>query len=267
MLAPQEELDPAALDAELNELLTQERGWLEVSNGLTRILLGWGVLVGGVGLGIGLLVLSAFLAKPATFWAFFGGLAFLSLAGMFSWGTVLAGLVRCMLYSPERHGVRWYIFVCMICLALGPVLNIGSSFLCTTEKADFGRGVEGLRQIKFDSTGRFVQALCMIGTVGYNVAFILFLRSIGCCFSSPFVARLAELYLACYIGILGATIYLAFFKLQWLLQHPTFILVLALSYFLLFAFYMALLIVARVCIRSNLGKVRTAMGQPVFVVT
>src|SRR5439155_1699399 len=125
MLAQQEPFDIGTdLDADLNELLAQERGWAEVGAGLTRILLGWGVLVVGISGGIGLLVLSAFLAKPGMYWAFFVGLAALGTCGTFSWWTVLSGLLRCLLHSPERLGVRWFIFVCMLCLAIGPILNV-----------------------------------------------------------------------------------------------------------------------------------------------
>ncbi len=265
MLAQPISLDPAtALDADLNELLAQERGWNEVAAGLTRILLGWGIFVVAIGVGVGLVLLSAFLAKPAMYWAFFGGLAVLGVSGLVSWSTILAGLLRCLLHAPERLGVRWFIFVCMLCLAIAPILNIASSMLCTTEKPDFDKGVAGMQKIKLDSTGRFIQALCTIGTVGYNIAFVLFLRSIGCCFRSLAVLRLTELYLVFYVGLLSAAFYLVLFQLPLLLRHPNLIAVLGMAAFLLFIFYIVLLIAARTCIATNLAKVRTTMGQTVF---
>ena len=220
MLAQQEELDPTALHPELNEMLAQERGWLDVGAGLTRILLGWGVLFGGIAAGIGLAVLSVFLKKHAMLWAFYGGLAIAGVAASVFWSIVMSGLLRCLLHSPERQNVRWYIFVCMLCLTIGPMLNIASYFTSMTQQPDMAKGVEGLRQIQFDSTGRSMQAACMVGTVGYNLAFILFLRGIGCCFYSLPLVRLAELHLLCYIGLVGGGAYLALFKLSWALQHP-----------------------------------------------
>jgi hypothetical protein len=265
MLAQQEEVVPStALDSDLNELLNQERGWGEVGAGLTRILIGWGILVGAIALGIGLLVLSVFLSKPAMYWAFFGGMASIGVCGFLSWTTILGGLLRCLMNSPERLGVRWFIFICMLCLAIGPILNITSSFLCSTERPEFDKGVEGLRKIRLDPTGRFIQAMCMIGSVGYNIAFILFLRSVGCCFRSLLVLRLTELYLLLYVGLVGAMFYLALFQLPLVLRNPHIIVGVGMAAFMLFIFYVMLVILARSCIVTNIAKVRSVMGQAVF---
>jgi hypothetical protein len=254
----------AGIDDDLNEMLVHERGWPDVASGLTRILLGWGVLVGGMGGGIALVILSMFMSKPAMFWAFFIGLAAVGTCGIFSWWTILSGLLKCLLGSPERGGVRWCIYVCMLCLAIGPILNIASCFLCSTEKPDFDKGVDGLRKIKLDPTGRFIQAMCMVGTVGYNIAFILFLRSIGCCFRSLLVVRLSDVYLLLYLGMLGTIGYLIFFKLAWVMRHPEIILPIGAGGLVLFVMYITLLILARTCIGANITKVRTTMGQTVF---
>ena len=109
-----------------------------------------------------------------------------------------------------------------------------------------------------------IQAVCMVGSVGYNIAFILFLRSIGCCFWSGLMVRASELYLLCYLGMLGLTVYFLFFKLTWFMKNPSAIVLLGVGYCLLFVFYLALVFAARICIGARLGKVRTTMGEAVF---
>src|SRR5262245_34815760 len=125
------------LETELNERLRMETGWEDVGKGLSQILFGYLTLVLGIGIGVGLIVLSVGNmghqpgrppGRPsmASLWQLYIGLGVLSVVGLLSYLFILAGQFRCMLGAAERHGARWFMFACITCLLIGPGLNIAS---------------------------------------------------------------------------------------------------------------------------------------------
>ncbi len=103
-------------EAEFNERLRMELGWGDVAKGLMQVLMGYGVLIAGTVLGVGLIALAIYSnvveelarknAKPSngSLWQLYLGLGILSITGIISYGIIVGGQFKCLLHAPERHG-------------------------------------------------------------------------------------------------------------------------------------------------------------------
>lgn len=250
----------------LNEILIQEMGWGDVVRGLGRILLGWGILIGGILLG-GLLLIGSLTMGPTigAMWTFLLGMAIIGVAGLFSYGIMIAGQLVCMINTPERNGARWLIFACLVCLAMGPIINVASYWSFTSKKPDFKKGVAGLKAMELDTTGRYLQAAGAAAGVSYNLCFILYMRAIGCCFASVFLTRLSEVFFAFEALLFGGGLYLVFNPTV-IVRHPLVVFLYAGALFVGFIWFLLMIVITRSTIILYLRQVRTPMGGQVFQV-
>src|SRR5438552_13679871 len=129
-----------------NEQLRMETGWGEVASGLNKVLFGYATLFIGVCIGFGLIVISIYnltdpqqisqigkkaastAAKPSLggLWCLYLGLGILSVIGFISYCIIVGGQFRCMNGAAERHGARWCMFVCIVCIFLSPAFEFAS---------------------------------------------------------------------------------------------------------------------------------------------
>jgi hypothetical protein len=251
--------------------LREEFGWSEVATGLSRILLAYLVGVLGIGLGVGLLVAGALgrelklfatnVRETSELFVFFGtGIVVIS--GLISYGMILAAKRRCVLGAPERHGAKWLIFACILCLLLGPAISFLTSLSgegSQNYKA-MRNGKEGIAELQFTSAGSIAQLASFVVSTASEVFFILFLRAVARCFSNEFCTWFATLYLIFTCLLLGGTVQVVMLIRDSVTLHPQALIGLGLAWLLNGVFYIVLILLTRVCIGNGLSKIRSPLA-------
>jgi hypothetical protein len=169
-----------------------ETGWQEISRGLGHIARGYAVLIGGSVLGVGLLWLALDGGLLST-WAcpreqdredvLALGMLTLGLTAFLSYGQVLTGQWRCLMYAPERQKAKELMYLCLNCVFLAMALNVMGVILDGGRSyALLQQGWEGLEKIDAWSVGNLAQ----LGSAGLglfaSLVFSLFLRNVASCF-------------------------------------------------------------------------------------
>jgi hypothetical protein len=206
------------LARELNDTLRMELGWEEVAKGLTRVLCGYGVwVVGGVmGVVLALVPLLEMGTKfrpdkltVAHMWYMYAGLGLVSVASLFANGLILAGQWKCVLNASERGWARWWMFLCLVTLAMGPALSIASTFGGLQKAPELARGMNGLQQVRYTTVGIILQLTSYGFGILYVVSFCLFLQASADCMRSWKHVRLVNLFLSFFVPLAVVTAYLA----------------------------------------------------------
>ena len=174
-------------------------GWRQISAGLWLVAGGYCVLLLGSTLGAALLWL-AFTAQAAP--GVSGDVsnsllllaaATLLLTAVFSYGLVLAGQWRCLMYAPQRNSAKELMYICCHCLLLGSVLNgIGAYLDGGKTYAALQQGWAGLHELDAWSAGNLMQlGSILLGVVG-SLVFSQFLRNVAECFNDRRGARAVD---------------------------------------------------------------------------
>jgi hypothetical protein len=192
-----------------------ETGWQEISRGLGHVVRGYAVLIGGSLLGAGLLWL-ALDGGPVSTRACASnqdrdnvlalGVLTLGLTALLSYGLVLAGQWRCLMYAPQRQNAKELMYLCLNCVFLALALNVlgvildgGRSYAVLQE------GWEGVERIDGWSVGNLAQ----LGSAGLglfaSLVFSLFLRNVASCFNDRGRVRSVDLNLALVGLLLGGS--------------------------------------------------------------
>jgi hypothetical protein len=207
------------LSPELNDNLRMELGWEDVGKGLTRVVMGYFVLLAGLVVGVGLLIAAFYQVggrtptggtSPVTFWCFYAGLGILGSIGLFAYIVIFSGQLRCLIGAPERGGARWLMFFTMTCLLIGPTVNAGASVACVQRAPDFARGPDGFRRLQFTSTGRMLQLASTVGGSLCAVFFLLFLHALARCLQATLLGWSVLLHLLATLTLAGLSLYLNF---------------------------------------------------------
>jgi hypothetical protein len=114
-----------------------EIGLADVRKGIYRIVLGYlssvGVALALVGLlwyvATGMRADSSRKAAEEASTIVFAGVLVLGLLGLFSLSLIVRGKWLCLMSAPERFHAKWLMFGSIICILVGPALNIGSRFI------------------------------------------------------------------------------------------------------------------------------------------
>ena len=179
-------------EVEFNERLRMEIGWGEVAKGLSQVLIGYAALFIGVAVGVGLVVIALFGlgdelikkgAKPsnATFWQLYLGLGILSVIGLISYRIIVGGQFKCMLYAPERNGTRWFMFLCIACLFLGPAFEAASGIASWQAIAELKKNPGNLQEFRLNPLVQRLHLVAFALSTLYPLCFTLFLRAIAVC--------------------------------------------------------------------------------------
>lgn len=192
-----------------------ESGWQEISRGLGHVVWGYAVLIGGCLLGAGLLWL-ALDGRVVTGWAgateqdresvLALGVLTLGLTAFLSYGLVLMGQWRCLMYAPERQNAKELMYLCLNCVFLASALNVVGVILDGARSyAALQQGWEGVEGIDVWSTGNLVQ----LGSAGLglfaSLVFSQFLRNVASCFNDRARVRSVDLNLALVGLLLGGS--------------------------------------------------------------
>ena len=196
-------------------LFNVESGWQEISRGLGHVVWGYAVLIGGCLLGAGLLWL-ALDGRVVTGWAgateqdresvLALGVLTLGLTAFLSYGLVLMGQWRCLMYAPERQNAKELMYLCLNCVFLASALNVVGVILDGARSyAALQQGWEGVEGIDVWSTGNLVQ----LGSAGLglfaSLVFSQFLRNVASCFNDRARVRSVDLNLALVGLLLGGS--------------------------------------------------------------
>jgi hypothetical protein len=209
-------LVPYESEYQLDRQENTEIGWYEVGRGLRLILFGYFMWFVIIALAVWVLFAAMDVTKqlrnanPKIKWGeIIGmfGIFILGLVALWSYWLVILGQWRC-LNAPERSGAKWFIFVCMTCIILVPILDIASSFLGAGDNfRHIQKGVEGMGKISFKGTGGFMQMLSgILGFVSY-MCFLFFLRAIARCFKDPWRTMNVNLCILFNIVLTAGTVY------------------------------------------------------------
>jgi len=255
------------LSPELNDSLRMELGWEDVASGLTRVVLGYVLMIVGVGVGVGLLIAAYFnvggytpsgARSPLNFWCFYAGLGILGSIGLFAYIVIASGQLRCLIGSPERCGARWFMFFTLTCLLIGPTVNAGASVACVQRAPDFTRGPDAFGNVQFTSTGRMLQLASSVGGSLCAVFFLLFLHSLTRCLGASFLGWCILAHLMVTLALFGLTIYCNFDGRTLTVQRQSLIWIGA-AWLVNIIWHMLLIGSTRVCIATTLSKVRSPL--------
>lgn len=263
------------------DLLRHEMGWTDVASGLAKILFGYFLIFVNVMLILFLVVFLAFNAHSMSnpnsktaiiaMWVLFLGCGIIFLLSLYTYVTVFVGKCRCAIHAPERCGARWYIFACMLCIVIGPVMGFfdtASAMLGPTnaqKDAMKSKMFQRVDQQEKDAEAVLAELRKSIGvtqiagalvSLATTVFFVLFLRSIGNCFEDSRLSSLSDLYLMFTALLMGFTIFLVFFagldRSTWVV-----LLILGIGGLVSIAWYIGLIVYTRCLILyklENLGS-------------
>jgi len=252
------------------DLLRGEFGWKEVASGLGRILLGYAVLIGGLLFCATLIVASVLHAAkhPSTpknpnllsLWLLYLGFGLTGLICPISYVLILMGKIRCALNAPERHAARWMMFACLVCILMGPALNVAAGATGMKERPNFQRGPAGVMRIQFNKRGVGMQLAGSTVSLASLLFFMLFLRAIGRCFLdqgrilhvNAYLFFLAILVCACIYAAIGGA---------GLLRKPALLLALLGGLALAFFWHLYLIGTFRTCISRGLEQIRSPLEE------
>jgi hypothetical protein len=189
-----------------------ETGWQEISRGLGHVVRGYAVLIGGSVLGTGLLWLALdgdtlAAAKELDRESVLAlGVLTLGLTALMSYGLVLAGQWRCLMYAPGRQNAKELMYLCLNCVFLALALNVMGVILAGGQSyAVLKEGWDGVERIDCWSVGNLAQlASGMLGWFA-SLVFSLFLRNVASCFNDQARVRSVDLNLALVGLLLGGS--------------------------------------------------------------
>jgi hypothetical protein len=261
-------MSQAVLDRKLNDCLRVEMTWPEVAQGLTKIMIGYGVWVGGTLFGL-LLVLMPLLEvgfkletrlRIGQLWCFYAGLGLLSVIGIISCGIIMAGKWKCALAASERNGCRWWMFACMTSLGLAVGLSILSSLAGLKVKPEFSRGVAGLWQIRYTTAGVIFNVASLALSMFYTCSFAMFLRAVARCMDSRWHIRMVDLFMAFFVPLSLASGYLTYKVVTGDRSVIKLFLLVGVGWILCLIFWFVMIALVRSCIRNTVGRVLDPMA-------
>jgi hypothetical protein len=275
---------PQFQQAETSEdQLRSELGWTEVASGLGKILYGYFLLaVNGlivVGLLIYLISSTVAARKPnphdaiLAMWIFYLGMGIVGLLSIYTYVNIFVGKCRCAIHAPERCGARWYIFACLMCIVIGPVLSIVNSVaapttVVATENKEKLRS-EMLQQLQSQDGESTVlselrrrctvmQIISVLVSLSTTVFFVLFLRAIADCFEEKRLTIMIDAYLIFSSLLLGYTIFMVTatkFDQSLLLI----LIILGVGGLISAGWYVAMVVYARTLILTKVANVRSPL--------
>ncbi len=239
-----------------------EFGWRQISAGLRIVSVGYGVMIVGSILS-GLLVWQALAGQVVpgmgeeagrNLFVSLTALAVL-LTAVCSYGLVMLGEWRCMMYAPPRHSAREVMYVCFNSLLASAVLNCVGVYLEGGQTyAALQQGWEGVRELNVWSAGNLMQLTSIgLGVLG-SLVFSQYLRNVADCFHDRRGARAVDFNLG-FIGLMIGGSLGAYFGLHAVTLGADTLPWLAGGWLLCFTWHLWLVLRVRRCVANG---VRTA---------
>jgi hypothetical protein len=264
---------PCVQDPELdfNERLRMEQGWGDVSNGLAKVLFGYGTLILGTVIGLGMVLISLYGlsdgpmpkgAKPSNFsyWMLYLGLGILSVIGIISYSIIVGGQFKCMMGTPERNGARWLMFMAIACLFFGPAFEIASGIANWQAIQELKKNPAAVRDFRLNPLGQWLHLIGFGITMLYPLCFTLFLRAVAVCLRAETHVMLVNTFTVLAMSLVAATGYMLY-------QFPPggkpppaqMALLLFGGWFVMLILYIALIAVMRGCVVYVTGNLKSPL--------
>jgi hypothetical protein len=245
-------------------------GWQQISAGLR--LVAWGYTALLIGSIVGVLLVWVVLSGHAVFGPrpsddysdqllLFAVLT-LGLTAIVSYGLVLAGQWRCLMYAPQRGSAKELIYVCLHCVLIGSVLNgVGAYLDGGKTYAALQQGWEGLHALDAWSPANMVQAGSLLLGVAGSLVFSQFLRNVAECFNDRRAARAVDFNLL-FMGLLiGGSVGTHLFIRRLSLQGDTLPWLIG-GWLLCFAWHLGLVIGVRWSVDAGLRRLAVPRHVP-----
>src|SRR5262249_42734076 len=192
------------------------------------------------------------------------------LAILASFGMLLWGQWRCLMYAPERCGAKWIMVGSIVCTLVSPTLSIGLAVLGAGggggDKVAWAEDEKLTARDAFVNTARDYRDDVRSGQfIGYakgaasftsllgGVLFLLFLRAVTRCSDQPTYTRLIDGYFVFCVALAVGSVYLVVER-PFLLREPIYALGLLAGCLLVFVWYLLLLVSTSTCIMLHLAR-------------
>jgi hypothetical protein len=188
-----------------------ETGWQAISKALKLVVWGYCVLIVGGTLGPLLLWLAiegkTMLPQLSSTKQDRDTLLLLSvlalgLTALFSYGLVLCGQWRCLMYAPQRQNAKELMYVCLNCVVVASMLNVVGVCLSGPQAlAVLSEGWDELGRRETWGAGLLLQVgSAVVGLIG-SLVFSQFLRNVASCFNDRVRVRRVDVNLT-FVGLL-----------------------------------------------------------------
>jgi hypothetical protein len=258
----------------------EEIGLPDIRKGIARIVLGYLTLLGGMLALAGLVVYVAYqlregysrkAAEEASTVLFAGVLVF-GLICLFGFACIVRGKWNCLMSAPERYHAKWLMYGSILCILMGPALNIASVFTGLDEEesarlskarkdpAALVKEIEEYKKgLKDHGTHTYIKLAGDFAGMLSTVFFVLFLRAVSLCCKDRPRAIIAELYLL-FSGLLVAGVVCFFVNPAPFFTRPELLLVLAAGWLFSGLWYFLLMVSTIVCISNILARRRSPLS-------
>jgi hypothetical protein len=251
-------------------------GLPDLRRGLNTILMAYMLVVGVILAAVGIifvLIIETKGAEPTSkvvenaSTVIFALLLIVPLVFLFSLALVIRGKWLCLSAAPEQYHAKWMMFLSILCIVAGPLLNTGGFFIGDDTPADptrpptkaisvahvqheFEKYKHGMPEL---STRDYVKLAGEgIGMLS-SVFFVLFLRAVAMAWGFPLLARFAELYLM-FIALLVFGSIILILKPAIMLIHPQLLLAVVAGWLLAGPCYFVLILSTSIGISYLLGR-------------
>jgi hypothetical protein len=253
-------------------------GLPDLRRGLNGILLGYLVSIGAVLVAAAIVILLIVEATSGQMsrvsmenasLVLFTLVLLLPLAGIASLILIIRGKWLCLMSAPEQYLAKWMMFLSILCILAGPVLNFGANFLGDDKPKFQSRSSHSLSvariQRELDEYKEYKHGLPELDTRAYvrligqgigmlsGVFFVLFLRAVALTCGGTVRARLAELYLI-FIALLVVGVAVLIRHPSYLRTQPHLLLGLGLGWLLAGLWYFVLILSTSISITITLAR-------------
>jgi hypothetical protein len=188
-----------------------KHGWQEISKGLALVVGGYCVLIAG-GLLASLTIALACGWGPAPLRQSMTqenrddllllGLLMVGLTALLSYGLVLLGQWRCLMYAPERQGARELMYVCLNLVVIASLMNVAGGVLDGARTyAALRQGAAWVERLDWRGAGTLLQLGSAVVGLLASLIFSQFLRTVASCFNDRTRVRSVDFNLA-FLGLL-----------------------------------------------------------------
>lgn len=192
----------------------------------------------------------------------------LPLAGIASLTLIVRGKWLCLLSAPERFHAKWMMFLSILCILAGPLLNAGVFLVGDDQPKSKNRRGNSASLLRLQKElEEYKEGMPELDTRSYvklagqgigllsGVFFVLFLRAVALCWGTPVLARFTEVYLL-FIVVLVTCVVVLLRNPALLRTRPQMLLGLAAGWLLAGLWYFGLLWGTSISVRNGMERHR-----------
>jgi hypothetical protein len=271
------------LPEEVHEAVDAMLGLPDLRKGLNTILLGYLVTIGAILAAVGIvfyLIVQTKGVAPTSkemenaSTVVFALILLLPLAGLMSLAMIIRGKWLCLMNAPEHFHAKWMMFLSILCVVAGPLLNTGAFFVGDDKPADPTRPSHSMSIARIQhEIEEYKHGIPELGARSYvklagqgigmlsTVFFILFLRAVALSTGFWVLARLSELYLLL-IALLVVGVAILLRNPNFMLARPQLLLALLGGFLLSGPWYLGLIVATSIGITYHMARGQRERREP-----